>query len=47
MTEVYCVLFLSGKLFSDPQFGIFPAEPHLGYDETQTSAELVPEEIRS
>ena len=35
------------EIFSDPQFGIFPAELHLGVVKTYTTVELVPEEIRS
>ena len=35
------------EIFSDPQFGIFPAELHLGVVKTYSTDELVPEEIRS
>jgi hypothetical protein len=35
------------EIFSDPQFGIFPAELHLGVVKTDTTVELVPKEIRS
>ena len=35
------------KIFSDRQFGIFPAELHLGVVKTNSMDELVPEEIRS
>jgi hypothetical protein len=35
------------EIFSDSQFGIFPAELHLGIVNTHTTVKLVPEEIRS
>ena len=33
------------KIFSEPQFDIFPAELHLGDGDTQTLTKQVPEEI--